>query len=585
MPSRKSKADKETTGSTSEVELLRKQNDALSKQLESMTDLIRELKSEIASLREIKRKDLAETQRSVPDPAPPLQAEWVDVKTKKNSGLQQTGQGNQKKVEGEDKAGIQKPALSLRAEDWPVPILKSEDLKDGAQGIILLSQTEGEKFYNDLATASGRIGLITPKPIMGAGDKCRAVEVKIVTAAGRLTVAARHLTSIGEGNPIKAKYEKQTEMKSASVEIEDKSLKVVVKVADVVCHESLYDKAVRNPQPVISEWLATHLGRENVLHMTRPMVKKVNTAGWVESILTIRKSALEKFHKASGRNGVFTKVYRTGNATDDALRIVRFDPGAAVDDALTRARLHGDAAHGLEWGPWGLGVRVPKDGFADKVKRMFGKEKAKAEVERIGGSIYEISKLPPWVEYEDVQAQLLAKWNWATTLIRVARGWNTKRFLVRSSTPPNRDAFVIGDHWCPVQQAPDRNKPNVLTLRLREGNGQGRNVPVVRPPTRSMVSVPAPSTLPSTATTPGFETAQKLEALLDGLWKKVEARFAEMEDRINEFTWDRMEDDNADLDKEDGTMEAEGASAVRVKRPSSVGSAGRGKKGKPCAAS
>ena len=549
-----------------EIEMLRRQNEALSKQLENMTDLMKDLRQEIAALRKEKQAGApsARAQENPPPASPPVRSPtpqakggqgrtqaddalegWGEIKRKKNKKKATTSPQEQPRDSqgGQaDPEGTTKPGLRLRAEEWPIPVLSAEVLKDGAEGVVLLGQGDGEKYYENLAGAAGRMGLITSKPIDAAGGRCRELSMKAVTAADRLVVLPRHITTIGEPR-IRASYERTAAIREVTLEIEDKSVRVVLKVAAVSCKEALFEEAKKEPQKAIAGWLEKHVGKDSVLHKSRPSLKTANGAQWIECVLSLRSTALDRFHKASGRNGVFTRIFRTGEEKETKWRIVKFEAGTTVEDALSRVRLHDAAAHGLDWGPRGLGVRVPTENLSEHVRKLFGEDAAKKEAEKINGKVYEIKNLPPWVEFEDVSAQLQSKMAWGVDLVRVARGWNTKRFLVRSSTPPPKDVLVIDTHWCPIQPAPEREKREVKTMRQQETRRSLDEVPprAARQPQARSGRPQAAQPAATTAAAP--PEVDKFELMMEKLWVRMDARLKAMDGKLQEWEAEEEEDE------------------------------------------
>ena len=396
------------------------QNAALMEQLAALTKLVDDLRKELATL---KKKDV--------DPKPAAGNGNCDEGLSKGVAPRPAGRGGfeatlpkQKdttparnswvtvgaKKENKQKDGTKAPALKLRPGDWPVPPVEVRDLRGGGEGVCLATQIEGEQLYRDLKDAGGKIALITIKPIEAAGDKSRKIDLKALNAEGRLVVLERHLTPVGE--KIKATYEKTATVNEATLELSNTTKKIVIKAVKEYCPPALYNRLRLRPQEALNTWLEEQGCRRKVLYGFKPTVKAVGDSEWIEAIMVIKEKDVVTFHKLSGKDGLFVNLYRTGEQGEDAWRIVRFEPGTTLAAAREKRRLHEEAAHGLVFGRWGLGVRFPKDDFQNRAKNIFRTEAAKKETERLGQKFYELTKEPPWVDFEEAKDQLEKKWKW-----------------------------------------------------------------------------------------------------------------------------------------------------------------------------
>ena len=535
---------------------LTKQNAALVAQLTEMTKLISELRSEIADLKKLSQK----TAPALTSEKPREEGAWVSVKVKGRKASEPVSKESRTSetvpVEAKGERG-----LELRDEDWPVKVLKAQELCDGAEGVAMMGQVEGERLYKDLVDAGGKMAIVTPRRIEEAGDKCRELIVKAKTREGRLVMVKRCLTNIGD--KIKGGFEKRAALDESTLTVGNHTQRMVLKVGRVDCHEALYPKARMSPKEVIDGWLIKQGVKDKVLYMSKPIVKNAKEAEWIESVIIVKDDSRDKFHKLAGKNGVFVNIFRDGSEGEDLWRVVRFEKGTSVDDALAKALLHPNSAHGLVWGPWGIGVRVPKDNFQNNVHKLFGAEVAKRETDRIGAKMYEIGKVPPWVEFDDLSAELKTKWGWSISLCRIAPGWNSKRFIVRANEPPKRDAAVIDGHWLPIQEARSRDPTEVRKFRLKQGplrrtttttNGSG--TPAKKTPLHPALTTTMPTAV---------EIAKMIEAAMKPFMEQVQTRLNSFETAF----LDEESEDDKDMEAPPGgeaDIDDQGAQAGQ-KRP------------------
>ena len=350
------------------------------------------------------------------------------------------------------------------------------DLQDGTDGVAMLSQAEGERVHAELKGAKGSTAVITKGPIVEAGDSCRKVQVKARTPEGRLVIVSRFLTNVGD-QPVTPKYERAKATAKAQLDVHDTSQRLVIQIFKKHTEANIYDTMRKAPRAAIHEWVQDRGFGGDVLYMSMPAVKRMGPDDeWLEALMTVRNSKVDYVLRCSGTGGVFVKPFMTVDTDPQiARKVCWLEEGAKLSDAISRAGRYGDRAFGVVSGRQGLGIRVDVASFAEMARKLLPEDKAKQEIAREGQTLYELAKIPPWVDFLDLQTQLEATWEWKVELAREIRGWSTKTFLVRATCPPTRDAAVIDGHWIPVQAARPRKPQTPQRMRYRGHVGRKAN--------------------------------------------------------------------------------------------------------------
>ena len=86
--------------------------------------------------------------------------------------------------------------------------------------------------------------------------------------------------------------------------------------------------------------------------------------------------------------------------------------------------------------------------------------------------VYEISKIPIWVDADRLQETLRTEIKWAATFVRSMGAWKGfKKMLFQSDSVPPTDVLWIGDSLEPIQPAREIPKEGIL-LRVFDGRSQ-----------------------------------------------------------------------------------------------------------------
>ena len=546
------------------------QNAALMGQLKAMTLVVEELRKEIALLRGDRGVGKAGGKPSDPkQPAKPEKKEnqpggeafpsqavpgWQEVKPKRKKKGPASSEVEEKQEMASPPTGHR-----LRKDDWAVPVVDSRDLCDGATGVALVNQVEGERIFCLLHKSTGNMAVITPKAVAEAEDKSREIPVKVLTSTGRLAIVKRYLTEVGEGK-VKPSYEKAKVVTDSTLEMQNSTTKLVLKCVRGLCPGGIYQQFKADPRVAVDAFMKKNGAGKDVLYTYRPAVKKVKDHEWVEAILVIRRTSLDRLHKISGEDGIFLSLFRDGSPGEDQWRIVRCDAGMTLDGVLDKIRLHRGAAHGAVWGQWGLGIRIPKQDFKAKAAKLFGKATARKVQEREGQQFYEASNRPPWASFDDFTKELKTKWEWDVELARVARGWDTKTFIMRAGSPPPRDAAVIDGHWIPIQPAKDRST-NVKTFKPKPKAEQKPN----RNPGPQGASKPNRPDAPHQqgardSHKVGDDVLSSVRTMLDALWERIDERFCALEEKVDE---ELAEDDAENMSDSEESEDSEEEGPVK----------------------
>lgn len=292
----------------------------------------------------------------------------------------------------------------------------------------------------------------------------------------------------------------------------------------------------------------------------------------MEAVLTVKAEKLTQMHAKSGVNGIFVSKFRTGAPEDNAWRVVWFDKGESLNDALSKTKLLPDAA-GLVCTSQGLGIRLPTTDFREKVKKIFGQERANKEASRGDRKFYEIQKCPPWVDKGDLVESLKKKWGWEVEVVRIARGWNTKTVIVGASTPPPRDAAVVDGHWLPIQPAKPAKKGEMRKLvpkkREKPQKGEGQKTS----------STPAQPALEAPRVQRGGDGAEMYK-MMQNFLSNINRRFDDFEETVGgrlSYIESQLEDE-AEED-EDWMDDEEDDESVEKEKVPKRGKGGEGEPG------
>ena len=357
--------------------------------------------------------------------------------------------------------------VKLRHEDWPVPIIQPEAFGDGRDGIAIVSQVMGETLYSQMKHCRGQMAILTNKFI--AGTDSRELEVQVRKADGTTSVHKKFLTNLGD-KEVAPLQERKSEVEACTFRVENKTRRVVIQLHERYAEKGLYSAARKQPRLAFVNWFKELGAQECLIHLSNPFVKQAldSETEWLEAVAYVREVSLGKCLALSGRKGFFVnQFFDKDNVDDGSLRKVWLEPATSLKDALERAARYSNFVCGLVCNRRGLGVRVPGSSFNDMVSKLLGTDAAADVLRRQGQKIYEISRAPPWLDFEDLQEQFKLQWNWETELVRYLRRGNTKVILLRAKGVPLKDSIIVQHHILPIQQAPLRPQSSITSFQMR----------------------------------------------------------------------------------------------------------------------
>lgn len=517
---------------------------SLREQLAAMTKLMEALQKDLAEMRSANKSEkgpraltLALPSSSSPpattttsNRGPDLKPSAGSSRTDKEAGWK-TIPPKGKKQSNSSLSENDKEELELRADDWKVPIITKDKITDGVNGVLLMDTKEAIELYQEIGDAfTGKLAVITMHPVdtSDAGSRQLRIKAKGVTS-GRLYVVKRWLTNFGNIN-VTAVYEKKDEIEAKKINVVDSSIKVVLQLAKRHVSKANYESATSAPQSTIRSWLQGAKLQDSVLYSSRPLVKAWGAEEWLEAVVTIKKTALHTLFKKSGEDGVFVKPFYQKESPDDSMRVVWLGENTTLEDAWSRTQLYPAGVFGLVYAKKGLGIRVLKDNFEQKLKQFLGETEAADELKKSGQLMYEIAKIPPWVSPSDLLTALKDTFKWDCDLVRVIRGWGAKTFIVRAATKPTAEVVIIEDHWITLQPAKPRpaGKVEKKSFLGRERPASWKQRP---DPKTTAAPPPAPRAQPAASSSNTTITMESLKDILlrfgEELQDKLEKRLAD----------------------------------------------------------
>ena len=95
-----------------------------------------------------------------------------------------------------------------------------------------------------------------------------------------------------------------------------------------------------------------------------------------------------------------------------------------------------------------------------------------------GMRVFEIDKVPLWVNVEDMITEMITQMCWVTEFVRINRSFGGyKSFLVRANMDPPKDCVMAGEHMMIIQLAKPlpRGKFSISYFEGKVPNSKERN--------------------------------------------------------------------------------------------------------------
>ena len=312
------------------------------------------------------------------------------------------------------------------------------------------------------------MAILTNKFISGSNG--RMLEIRIRKADGSTGVNTKFLTNLGDVEVVTLQ-EKQDEVAACTFDLKDNTRKIVVQLHEKFAGPVLYSKAKKQTRLAFENWFQEIGVKDSIMHLNNPYMKQTEDTKdeWIEAVAFVRYSNLGECLRQSGRRGFFVNQFYDKDFIDDGRhRKVWFEDGTSLMEAESRIARYPLHVIGLICNRRGLGVRVPASSHLDMVSKLVSVEAAAEVQRRQGQKIYEISRVPPWVDFDDLQIEGQSHWKWEVELVRYLRRGNTKNILVRAKDAPLKDSIVVQAHILPLQLAPERPTVPVARLNLRK---------------------------------------------------------------------------------------------------------------------
>ena len=496
------------------------------------------------------------------------------------------------------------PTSTLCASDWSIPVLKVEQVDANASGVVLVTQAQANKIYeqlrgNNFLNVTGQLAILSPAAIDAAEGASRPLTVKIKTQAGRLDTVRKFLTDLGS-TPVKAKSEGQSEFEKYVLAMPNNTVRIVVQMSRTYMKEVDYH-AARNSPNMAFKWWANALQIEKAItYSSMAQVKTTQDLEWIESVITVPKDRRDEILMASGARGVFTKPFLSKDVPDDThTKILWLQPETSLDDALVTLSHVSMKAFGLVSGRRGLGLRIRQNLFHEVARLILPAREATEEIKRSMQRLFEITKVPPWVNFDDLKETMKGGvWAWDIELVKEVRQFGKKLFVVRALQDPPRDCAIVNNQWMPIQPAKEQPRAKVQTMTFTKKEqpkkeSEVKNVPPKQGQASSTAGGPSQRVEKETAYNPNkMELPAPLANCIEGLFrdflKKQECYMKEFRNEID-GRCKRLEsrfvhiadDDSSSEDEEMDEVTEDGKLAKRKKMKTKS----KGKKAKTVSAS
>ena len=341
---------------------------------------------------------------------------------------EESGWTSVKKKNTSDAMSTPTPAASeallpegFSCDGYSVKVLQSvADIKVDEASVCLATRKEAEEAEFEI-NAQVPIALLIPSP---RGEGCQLVHVAVKDSSGKRQVRRRFLFQLGK-KPIRY-MENAPQGGKVTVETEKIVLGVMQKISP--CWEA----ALQNPKRLFGNWLRDFVGIPFVIEIQRP-----NLSGdKLQAVLVIRKGDRNKCLCASGKEGIFSRVF-VEPSVEKAAAEFRTVPAPLGQDLASVLRTA--ESFKQHWGivPYGkgVGIRVAANDFEATLAIV----QPIKEAVKFLGQTFAVSGIPLSWSSEDLSIFFEGKWT--MTPIFSQRIGFTKTWTVRSTAAP------LHSHW------------------------------------------------------------------------------------------------------------------------------------------
>lgn len=372
-------------------------------------------------------------------PLPPFGWKSVARKEKKKENGKKTVKTEEKRM-----------PLKLFDKDWSVQVLSREDAKLGVDGVLMTSDEDAKELMPMFRKQCSKFVLVTPNKL---DESSKQFDCRVITSNDRITKMSRWYTNIGCEQTFPVYH--QTGNDTPKITLTNSTVKVVLQIVKKYSSNKDWNLATGNPGAALRDWIKEANAFTHLVHSFRPVHKDnlLGGASWIEQVVIMKAEGAKKIMHASGAKGIFAKRFLGENEPQDTgdWRIVWLGHDIALKTAVDRGELLGSDYKGLAHGHKGLGVRVPQTSYKDCGEKLMGDRFVPTGD---NSYIYEVSKVPIWVNPDDLIAEMTAQMAWVTEFVRVNNSYGQlKSFLVRGSLPPPKDCIFMDDSLLLIQPA------------------------------------------------------------------------------------------------------------------------------------
>ena len=359
--------------------------------------------------------------------------------------------------------------------------LTKDEVQPGIEGIFLASESEAKTLYQGLRDQNLRLAVITPVDL-NLGVKSEAISCRVITGENRVTIIKQWITNFGTQR-VTPKWA-QAQSDTPKIAMRNDTVKIILQVVKKYCSPKEWKSATENPGAALRDWLREQKCSDAIIHSYRLVHKDMLKGGaqWIEQVIIVKPTGAKQITRYSGISGVFAKPFVSNEQPPSGQwHIVWMGEDTSLVQVLQKGNILGDAYKGLAHGRNGLGVRVLQEDYADCGKKMIPDFVASTD----NSFMYEISKVPIWVNADDLIGQLMATMGWMVDFVRTLRAQGGGNIAAP------QDCMLLGDALLLIQKARPAPRSNVSVSYF---GGANRPATAQKARSQEKTSVPAKKT-------------------------------------------------------------------------------------------